>query len=113
MADEELDYSVIFEKIVKDSGRHDVSPGKLSKISQEMLILMIDCKSMTRALGQEIGKNTKETSARLFRLQKSGYVSKSKTGWELTVLGEVLAKHLKSMRKTESELDLGLPRYGV
>jgi hypothetical protein len=113
MDDEKLDYAGIFEKIVKDSGRHDVHPGKLSTISQEMLVQMIGCKSMTRALAQDIGKTTRETSARLFRLQKSGYVSKSKTGWELTVLGEVLAKHLKSMRKTEPEPDLGLPRYGV
>ena len=49
----------------------------------------------------EIGKTTRETSARLFRLQKSGYVKKTEVGWELTVLGEVLAKHLRSMKRTE------------
>ncbi len=97
----EPDYGQLFEKIVEDSGRHNLNPAKLSSTSQEIMILMIGCKSMTQALAMEIGKTTRETSARLFKLKKSGYVKKTKVGWELTVLGEVLAKHLKSMRKTE------------
>ncbi|MBU1165773.1 hypothetical protein KKF81_02410 [Candidatus Micrarchaeota archaeon] len=99
--EKELDYAGIFEKMVEDSGRHNINPAKLSSISREILILMIDCKSMTPGLAVEIGKTTRETSARLFRLKKSGYVKKTKTGWELTVLGEVLAKHLRSMKSKE------------
>jgi len=101
--DDEPDYARIFEKIVKDSGRHDVSPSRLSETSQDILIRMIDCRYMTQALGSEIGKTTRETSARLFRLQKSGYVNKTKVGWELTVLGEVLAKHLRSLRNMRKD----------
>ncbi|MBU0666100.1 MAG: hypothetical protein KKC26_01935 [Nanoarchaeota archaeon] len=97
----EPDYAKIFEKMVEDSGRHNINPAKLSQTSRELLILMINCKSMTQALATDIGKTTRETSARLFRLQKSGYVKKTEIGWELTILGEVLAKHLQSMQRTE------------
>lgn len=97
----EADYASIFEKIIEDTGRHNVRPAKLSKISQDILIRMIGYKWVTPMLAQEINKTTRETSARLFRLKKSGYVKKGKIGWELTVLGEVLAKHLKGSQSPD------------
>jgi len=97
----EVDYATIFEKMVEDSGRHNVRPAKLSEISQVILIMMIGQVSMTADLAQKNGKTTREISARLFRLKKSGYVKKGSAGWKLTVLGEALAKYFMGVKNKE------------
>ncbi len=99
-----IDYAKLFENIVEDSGRHNVRPAKISSTSQEILIMMIDCTSETQYLAKAIGKTTREMSARLFRLKKSGYVKKGKEGWEMTLIGDALAKYFRNMKKKNAPM---------
>lgn len=100
----EIDYAKLFENIVEDSGRHNVRPALISPTSQEILIQMIDCTSETQDLAKAIGKTTRDMSARLFKLKKSGYVKKGKEGWEMTLLGDALAKYFRNLKKKNSPM---------